>query len=61
MVIWADPEQQFLGRFGDESDPEKKRKVIGNTFIEVFDVESRKLNEIKLQSLCYFASPCLFD
>ena len=29
------------------SDPEKKRKVIGNTFIEVFDEESQKIDNVK--------------
>ena len=29
------------------SDPEKKRKVIGNTFIEVFDKESQKIDNVK--------------
>lgn len=46
-VIRVDAEDLFLGRLSDESDPEKKRKIIGNTFIEVFDAESSKLNEIK--------------
>ena len=26
-------------------DPEKKRKIIGNTFIDVFDDESKKIEE----------------
>ncbi|MCG8536326.1 MAG: glutamine-hydrolyzing GMP synthase [Pseudomonadales bacterium] len=46
-VIRVDAEDLFLGRLSDEADPEKKRKIIGNTFIEVFDAESSKLNEIK--------------
>ena len=29
------------------ADPEQKRKIIGNTFIEVFESESKKLNDIK--------------
>ncbi len=29
------------------SDPEKKRKVIGNTFIEIFDQESSKIDNVK--------------
>ncbi len=46
-VIRVDAEDLFLGKLKGESDPEKKRKIIGNTFIEVFDAESSKLNEIK--------------
>ncbi|MEY3038043.1 MAG: hypothetical protein RL143_610 [Pseudomonadota bacterium] len=44
-VIRADSEELFLGRLKDESDPEKKRKIIGNTFIEVFDEEASKLTD----------------
>ncbi len=33
----------FLDRLSGVSDPEKKRKIIGNTFIEVFDEEAKKL------------------
>ncbi|NRA24018.1 MAG: glutamine-hydrolyzing GMP synthase, partial [Oleispira sp.] len=36
-VIRADAEDLFLGKLKGISDPEQKRKVIGNTFIEVFD------------------------
>lgn len=37
----------FLGRLAGIVDPEKKRKVIGNTFIEVFAEEARKLGAVK--------------
>ncbi|MEW6776765.1 MAG: glutamine-hydrolyzing GMP synthase [Bdellovibrionota bacterium] len=33
----------FLDRLTGVSDPEKKRKIIGNTFIDVFDEEAKKL------------------
>ncbi len=42
-VIRVDAEAEFLGKLAGEADPEKKRKIIGNTFIEVFDRESGKL------------------
>ena len=45
-VIRSDSEELFLGRLGGESDPEKKRKIIGNTFIEVFDEEATKLQDV---------------
>ena len=44
-VIRSNSEELFLGRLLGESDPEKKRKIIGNTFIEVFDEEAAKLKE----------------
>jgi GMP synthase (glutamine-hydrolysing) len=46
-VIRADAEDLFLGKLVGESDPEKKRKIIGNTFIDVFDVEATKLKDVK--------------
>lgn len=46
-IILAEAEDLFLGKLKGISDPEKKRKIIGNTFIEVFDEEASKLNGIK--------------
>ena len=45
-VIRVDAEDLFLGKLTGEADPEKKRKIIGNTFIEIFDEESSKLDGI---------------
>ncbi len=42
-VIRVDAEDEFLGKLAGVSDPEAKRKAIGNTFIDVFDRESAKL------------------
>lgn len=46
-VIRANAEERFLSRLQGESDPEKKRKIIGNTFIEVFDDEAAKIDNVK--------------
>ncbi|MBN2886251.1 MAG: glutamine-hydrolyzing GMP synthase [Chromatiaceae bacterium] len=46
-VIRVDAEERFLGRLKGVSDPEQKRKIIGNTFIEVFDDEASKLSDVK--------------
>ncbi|WP_370979159.1 glutamine-hydrolyzing GMP synthase [Agaribacterium sp. ZY112] len=46
-VIRSDAEELFLGRLKGEVDPEKKRKIIGNTFIEVFDKEAAELQDVK--------------
>ncbi|MGY0645900.1 MAG: glutamine-hydrolyzing GMP synthase [Paraglaciecola chathamensis] len=46
-VIRVDAEALFLDKLAGVSDPELKRKAIGNTFIEVFDEESRKLDGVK--------------
>jgi GMP synthase (glutamine-hydrolysing) len=46
-VIRVDAEQRFLKALEGESDPEKKRKIIGRMFIEVFDEESARLKDVK--------------
>jgi len=42
-VLRVDAEDHFLSRLAGEADPEKKRKIIGNTFIDIFDAEAAKL------------------
>ncbi|HPE07510.1 MAG TPA: glutamine-hydrolyzing GMP synthase [Smithellaceae bacterium] len=37
----------FLKKLKGVTDPEKKRKIIGRTFIEVFDAEARKIKNVK--------------
>ena len=44
-VIRVDAERRFLEALIGEADPEKKRKIIGRMFIEVFDEESAKLKD----------------
>ena len=46
-VIRANAQDQFLDGLKGVCDPEKKRKVIGNTFIDVFDAESQKIENVK--------------
>jgi GMP synthase (glutamine-hydrolysing) len=45
-VIRVDAEQRFLDALRGESDPERKRKIIGSEFIKVFDEESHKLEGV---------------
>ncbi|HNE83367.1 MAG TPA: glutamine-hydrolyzing GMP synthase, partial [bacterium] len=42
-LIVADASELFLTRLKDVTDPEKKRKIIGATFIDVFETEVEKL------------------
>lgn len=42
-VHFVDASEDFLAAVGDTVDPEKKRLAIGNTFIEVFQREARRL------------------
>lgn len=45
-VIRVNAEELFLGKLKGHTDPEAKRKIIGNTFIEVFDEEAGKLKDV---------------
>jgi len=40
---YVDASSQFLNKLKGVDDPEKKRKIIGNTFIEVFEKEAHEL------------------
>jgi GMP synthase (glutamine-hydrolysing) len=46
-VLRIDAEQRFLSALAGEADPERKRKVIGRVFIEVFDEQAAKLQDVK--------------
>lgn len=41
----VDASEQFLSKLKDVEDPEQKRKIIGNTFIYVFEAEVAKLEK----------------
>ncbi|MBQ7323094.1 MAG: glutamine-hydrolyzing GMP synthase [Clostridia bacterium] len=45
-LVYVDATDRFLGLLAGVSDPEKKRKIIGKEFIEVFAEEARKLEDI---------------
>lgn len=44
-IIFIDASDLFLTRLAGVIDPEKKRKIIGNTFIEVFEKEAKKFHD----------------
>ena len=46
-VVFVDATALFLERLGGVSDPERKRKIIGTTFIEVFDQKARELGQFE--------------
>lgn len=46
-VKGVDAKEKFLSKLKNISDPETKRKIIGNTFIEVFDEEAAKIDDAK--------------
>ena len=46
-LVVADASEKFLGKLAGVTDPETKRKIIGHTFIEVFEQEAKKHEGIK--------------
>ncbi|MCV3323434.1 glutamine-hydrolyzing GMP synthase [Pediococcus ethanolidurans] len=45
-VVKVDAQKRFMDKLVGVSDPEKKRKIIGNEFIQVFNDEAQKLDGI---------------
>jgi GMP synthase (glutamine-hydrolysing) len=46
-VIGIDASQKFLSDLKGVTEPEQKRKIIGRDFIEVFDAEAHKIQDVK--------------
>ena len=46
-VKGVDAKDKFYSALKNIDDPEKKRKVIGKVFVDVFDEESKKINNVK--------------
>ncbi len=46
-VIGVDASKKFFSELAGVTDPEKKRKIIGKGFIDVFDEEAHKITDVK--------------
>ena len=46
-LIYVNAEKEFLKRLKNVSDPEKKRKIIGNLFIKIFERYAKKIKNVK--------------
>ena len=46
-LIYVNAEKQFLKKLKNITDPEKKRKIIGNLFIKIFERYSKKIKNVK--------------
>ena len=46
-VKGVDAKDKFYSALNNIHDPEKKRKVIGKVFVDIFDEESKKINNVK--------------
>ncbi|CAH6718292.1 GMP synthase [glutamine-hydrolyzing] [[Candida] jaroonii] len=56
----VDATDKFLGRLKGITDPEKKRKIIGNTFIHVFEEEAAKITPKDGQEIEYLLQGTLY-
>ena len=45
-VVYVDATERFLERLGGVTDPEEKRRLVGNEFIQVFEEEAAELGKI---------------
>ncbi len=45
-VVRVNAEDRFMNALKGETDPEKKRKIIGNLFVEIFDEEAAKIENV---------------
>jgi GMP synthase (glutamine-hydrolysing) len=46
-LIHKDASDLFLGKLAGITDPEQKRKIIGSTFVDVFDAEARQIGGVE--------------
>jgi GMP synthase (glutamine-hydrolysing) len=46
-LIYVNAEKEFLNKLKNVSEPEKKRKIIGNLFIKIFERYSKKIKDVK--------------
>lgn len=46
-IVQVDASQRFFSKLAGEDNPETKRKIIGNEFVEVFDEEAKKLTDVR--------------
>ena len=46
-LIYVNAEKEFIKKLSNVSDPEKKRKIIGNLFIKIFERYARKIKDVK--------------
>jgi len=46
-LIYVNAEKEFIKKLTNVSDPEKKRKIIGNLFIKIFEIYAKKIKNVK--------------
>ena len=46
-LIYVNAEKEFINKLSNVTDPEKKRKIIGNLFIKIFERYAKKIKNVK--------------
>ena len=46
-LVYINAEREFIKKLSNVSDPEKKRKIIGNLFIKIFERYAKKVKNVK--------------
>ena len=46
-LIYVNAEKQFLNKLKNITDPERKRKIIGNLFIKIFEIYAKKIKNVQ--------------
>ena len=46
-LTYVNAEKEFIKKLSNVSDPEKKRKIIGNLFIKIFERYAKKIRNVK--------------
>ena len=46
-LIYVNAEKEFISKLKNITDPEKKRKIIGNLFIKIFERYAKKIKNVK--------------
>ncbi|OMH86162.1 GMP synthase [glutamine-hydrolyzing] [Zancudomyces culisetae] len=56
----VDASESFLGKLKGVTDPERKRKIIGNTFIEVFEEQAKLIDAEQSEKIEYLVQGTLY-
>jgi GMP synthase (glutamine-hydrolysing) len=59
-LVHVDAGKDFIGKLAGISEPEAKRKVIGGTFIDVFEAEAKKLGGAKFLAPKFLAQGTIY-
>jgi len=59
-VIRVDAERRFLDALIGITDPEQKRKIIGGLFVQIFEEEAARLQNVQLQNVQWLAQGTIY-